>query len=260
MPSFRGSSQPRDQTQVSCIAGGFFNVWASREALAVLCIFAISPLLSLLLFHLTLATMPDFQILYSQSLHLLFPLSGMLFILSSSWVHLSGKWKSEIVSQSVMSNSLATPWTIQPARFLCPWNSLRKNTGVGSRSLLQGIFPTEGSNPGLLHCRQILYCLSHQGSHSLITFDEKDSTVSITSHCCNAGAIFSPFYCRFFITSSPIMVFFFFALCLFLTAGTSVQCCVPVPGNNAWHCMNWVNISECWWRWMWPLALIEFTV
>ena len=39
-----------------------------------------------------------------------------------------------------------------------------KNTGVGCLSLLQGIFPTQGSNPGLLHCRQILYRLSHQGS------------------------------------------------------------------------------------------------
>ena len=39
-----------------------------------------------------------------------------------------------------------------------------KNTGVGSHSVLQGIFPIQGSNPGLLHCRQILYHLSHQGS------------------------------------------------------------------------------------------------
>ena len=39
-----------------------------------------------------------------------------------------------------------------------------KNTGVGCHALLQGIFPTRGSNPSLLHCRQILYCLSHQGS------------------------------------------------------------------------------------------------
>ena len=39
-----------------------------------------------------------------------------------------------------------------------------KNTGVGSHALLQGIFPTQGSNPGLLHCRKILYCLSHQRS------------------------------------------------------------------------------------------------
>ena len=45
-----------------------------------------------------------------------------------------------------------------------PWNSLGQNTGVGSSSLLQGIFPTQESNPGLLHCRQILYQLSKQGS------------------------------------------------------------------------------------------------
>ena len=40
----------------------------------------------------------------------------------------------------------------------------RKNTGVGGHALLQGIFPTQGSNLGLLNCRQILYRLSHQGS------------------------------------------------------------------------------------------------
>ena len=39
-----------------------------------------------------------------------------------------------------------------------------KSTGVGCHVLLQGIFPTQGSNPGLLHCRWILYGLSHQGS------------------------------------------------------------------------------------------------
>ena len=39
-----------------------------------------------------------------------------------------------------------------------------KNTGVGCRFLLQEIFPTQGLNPGLPHCRQTLYCLSHQGS------------------------------------------------------------------------------------------------
>ena len=46
----------------------------------------------------------------------------------------------------------------------CPWDSPGKNTGVGSLFLLQGIFPTQGSNPGLPHCRRILYQLSHQGS------------------------------------------------------------------------------------------------
>ena len=44
-----------------------------------------------------------------------------------------------------------------------PWNSPGQNTGAGSLSLLQGIFPTQRSNPGLLHCRRILYQLSCQG-------------------------------------------------------------------------------------------------
>ena len=45
-----------------------------------------------------------------------------------------------------------------------PWNSPGQNTGVGTLFLLQGIFPSQGLNPGLLHCRQILYQLSHKGS------------------------------------------------------------------------------------------------
>ena len=52
--------------------------------------------------------------------------------------------------------TLATPWTIA-LQVLCPWDSPGKNTGVGCHFFLQGIFPTQGSNPGLLHCRQILY-------------------------------------------------------------------------------------------------------
>ena len=47
---------------------------------------------------------------------------------------------------------------------LWPWDSLGRNTGVGGHSLLQGIFPTQEWNPGFLHCKQILYCLSYQGS------------------------------------------------------------------------------------------------
>ena len=67
------------------------------------------------------------------------------------------------VSHSVLSDSLQTHG-LQPTRLLYPRNSLGKNTGVGCHSLLQGIFPTQGSIPGLLHCRQILYRLNHQGS------------------------------------------------------------------------------------------------
>ena len=50
-----------------------------------------------------------------------------------------------------------------PYGLYSPWNFPGQNTGLGSLSLLQGIFPTQGSNPALLHCRRILYQLSHMG-------------------------------------------------------------------------------------------------
>ena len=53
--------------------------------------------------------------------------------------------------------------TLWPYGLYSPWNSPGQNTGVGRLSLLQGIFPTQGSNPGPLHCRGILYQLSYQG-------------------------------------------------------------------------------------------------
>ena len=62
-----------------------------------------------------------------------------------------------------LSRVTVTPWTVAhqapPSMKFFPG----KSTGVGYHFLLQGIFPTQGSNPGLLHCRQTLYCLSHQG-------------------------------------------------------------------------------------------------
>ena len=62
-----------------------------------------------------------------------------------------------------MSNSL---W---PHGLYSSWTSPGQNTGVGSLSLLQGMFPTQGSNPGLLHYRQILYQLSSKGSPNQLT-------------------------------------------------------------------------------------------
>ena len=62
------------------------------------------------------------------------------------------KWSCSVVSDP-----------LRPCR-LCSWDFAGKNTGVGCHFLLQGIFPTQGLNPGLLHCRQMLYHLSHQGS------------------------------------------------------------------------------------------------
>ena len=57
----------------------------------------------------------------------------------------------------------------------CPWDSPGMNTGVGCHALLQGIFLTLESNPGLLHCRQILYHLSHQGSPQLSILPQRFS-------------------------------------------------------------------------------------
>ena len=54
--------------------------------------------------------------------------------------------------------------TLWPHGLYSPWNSPAQNTAVGSLSLLQGIFPTQESNWGLLHCRHILYQLSYQGN------------------------------------------------------------------------------------------------
>ena len=67
----------------------------------------------------------------------------------------------ELVAQSCLT--LCNPVDcMQPARLHCPWNSPGKNTGVGCHFLLQRMFLTQGSNQDLLHCRQILYHLSHQ--------------------------------------------------------------------------------------------------
>ena len=70
-----------------------------------------------------------------------------------------------LVAQSCPA--LCDPMDCKAPRLLCLWNSSGKYTGVSSHSLLQGIFLSQGSNLGLLHCRQILYQVSHQGSPGL---------------------------------------------------------------------------------------------
>ena len=69
---------------------------------------------------------------------------------------------SESESHAVVSDSL------RPRRLYSPWNSSGQNTGVGSLPFLQGIFPIQGSNPDLLHCRWILCQLSHKGSPGIL--------------------------------------------------------------------------------------------
>ena len=85
----------------------------------------------------------------------------VVYVIKSGYFMTSLYWKwSE--NHLVMSNSL---W---PHGLYSPWNSPGQNAGVGSLSLLQGIFPTQGSNPGLPHCRQTLHQLSHKGSPGIL--------------------------------------------------------------------------------------------
>ena len=71
------------------------------------------------------------------------------------------------VSHSVVLDS-SQPRGLQSTRLLCPWNSSGKNTGVGCHFLLQGIFPIQESNPGLLHCRQTFLPSELPGKPTLV--------------------------------------------------------------------------------------------
>ena len=72
-------------------------------------------------------------------------------------------------SRLVVFDSLR-PYGLLPTRLISPCASPGKNTGVRCHSLLQGLFLTQGLNPGLLHCRQILYRLNSQGSLCLCVY------------------------------------------------------------------------------------------
>ena len=90
------------------------------------------------------------------------------YIIKKNFKNILLKYFIICAQSSVMSDSLQLQ-ELWPTRLLWPWNFLGKNTGVGCHVLLQRIFLTQGSNPSLqhlLHCRCILYLLSHQGSPS----------------------------------------------------------------------------------------------
>ena len=71
----------------------------------------------------------------------------------------NGEWSRSVVLDSWQ------PHELEPSRFYHQWDFPGKNTGVCCHSLLQGIFPTQGSNLSLLHHRKIVHHLSHQGRH-----------------------------------------------------------------------------------------------
>ena len=76
---------------------------------------------------------------------------------------------------------------LQPTRLLCPWNSPGKNTGVGCHFLLQGIFLTQESNPGLLHSRKILYHLSYREVPIFFYYTGFPGGSDSIESSCNAG-------------------------------------------------------------------------
>ena len=109
-----------------------------------------------------LAYISDFkEILHKQQ----FVHSCNEYLLSTYWLPgtVPGTVTALLFSHSVVSDSL-WPYGLWPARLLHPWDSPGMNTGMGCHFLLQGISPTQESNLPLLHCRQILYRLSYEGS------------------------------------------------------------------------------------------------
>ena len=102
-------------------------------------------------------------------------------------MHLKLK-ESKCESHSVVSDSL------RPHGLYSPWNSPGQNTGEGSLSLLQGIFPTQGSNSGLQHCGQILYQLSQKILERVAYPFSRESSQprNRTGVSCIAGRFFLP--------------------------------------------------------------------
>ena len=103
------------------------------------------------------------------------------------------------------------------------WNSPDLNTGVSSLSLLQGVFPTQGSNPGLLHCGWILYQLSHKSSPRILEWvaypfsSGSSDPRNWTGVSCIAGGFFTNWAIRKALVSWLSLVYL-------QRAGTTNQC------------------------------------
>ena len=130
----------------------------------------------------------------------------------TSWSIWRNHYPCESKSCSVVSDSL------QPHGLYSPWNSPGQNTGVGSLSFLQGIYPTQGSNPGLPHCRQILYQLSHKGSPRILEWvaypfsSRSYQPRNQTGVSCIAGRFFTNWALR--EASEPLLVLLIFIILL----------------------------------------------
>ena len=117
----------------------------------------------------------DSWILYSWHNHIHEPKILYIFGDIPKIVKMKVKWSE---SCSVVSDSL------QPHGLYSPWNSLGQNTGVGSHSLLQWIFPTQEWNRGLMHCWWILYQLSYMGNPLRGKYKSKQNKIKTSHRSC----------------------------------------------------------------------------
>ena len=130
-----------------------------------------------------------------------------------------GSPESESESRSVMSDSL------QPHGLYSPWNSPGQKTGVGSLPLLQEIFPTQGSNPGLLHCRWILYELSHKGSPG--------KPYMLPKGLLNSSTTFVIYHSE--RRNTPIIVCYWHSI---------IYCTIQIFGPDLWDCLYVVAVVQ----------------
>ena len=116
---------------------------------------------------------------------------NVAFLAESGFILRKQENSLEKVKVRVASDSLWPHWLYSP------WNSPGQNTGVGSLSLLHRIFPTQGLNPGLPHCRGVLYQLSHKGSPRILEWvdfpfsSESSQPRNQTGVTCIAGRFFT---------------------------------------------------------------------
>ena len=148
MPSSRGSSWPRAGTQISCIAGGFFIVWTTREAQEYWS-------------KLPFPSPGDFPNPEIKPASLVSPAwAGRFFTTSATWeAPIKLLDVKLLVTQSYLTAE--TLVDCSPPGSSVHGILLARVLGVRPHFLLQGIFLTQGSNPDLLHCRQIFYHLTN---------------------------------------------------------------------------------------------------
>ena len=140
-----------------------------------------------------------------------------------------------------------TPWTVAYQAPLRPWGFPGKSTGVGCHFLLQGIFPTQGLYPGLLHCRQMLYHLSHQGwqreSIKKLGWLHLDSNRGGKQFCLRICSCRTVLYC------------YYFWLCCLCCVGFSLVLVGRVSswGVEAFHCSGFSRCGA------WALGCLGFS-